>query len=71
MRGMNLPVLSRLESADGRFRFTMQGDGNLVLYGPGKAAWATHTHGKKIRFDGFTTNFKSTDDGKEKIEKIF
>ncbi|MCD9625250.1 CHAP domain-containing protein [Rhabdothermincola salaria] len=35
-RGMSV------RSADGRYRFVMQGDGNLVLYGPsGRALWAT------------------------------
>lgn len=31
-----------VRSSDGRYRFVMQGDGNLVLYGPsGRALWAT------------------------------
>ena len=35
-RGMSV------RSSDGRYRFTMQTDGNLVLYGPtGRAIWAT------------------------------
>jgi pimeloyl-ACP methyl ester carboxylesterase len=34
-----------VDSADGRFRFTYQHDGNLVLYGPGAALWATMTSG--------------------------
>jgi surface antigen len=32
-------------SPDGRFRLTMQGDGNLVEYGPGGAWWSTMTAG--------------------------
>lgn len=33
-----------LRSADGRYRFVMQRDGNLVLYGPGgRALWASNT----------------------------
>jgi hypothetical protein len=32
-------------SANGAFRLTMQGDGNLVLYGPSGAMWASMTFG--------------------------
>jgi lysophospholipase L1-like esterase len=36
-----------LLSADGRYRFVMQRDGNLVLYGPsGGALWASNTRGR-------------------------
>jgi surface antigen len=36
-----------LQSADGRYRFVMQQDGNLVLYGPsGRALWASNTVGR-------------------------
>ncbi len=36
-----------LRSADGRFRFVMQQDGNLVLYGPtGHPLWASNTVGR-------------------------
>jgi lysophospholipase L1-like esterase len=36
-----------LRSADGRYRFAMQHDGNLVLYGPtGRALWASNTAGR-------------------------
>lgn len=36
-----------LRSADGRYRFVMQRDGNLVLYGPsGRALWASNTRGR-------------------------
>ena len=32
-----------LTSSDGRYTLWMQGDGNLVLYGPsGRAQWANH-----------------------------
>jgi hypothetical protein len=32
-----------LRSSDGRYSFWLQGDGNLVLYGPsGRALWATN-----------------------------
>lgn len=38
-----------IRSADGRFRLTLQTDGNLVLYGPkGKALWSTRTNGKPV-----------------------
>ncbi|MEO8551423.1 MAG: hypothetical protein ABI678_15705 [Kofleriaceae bacterium] len=33
------------ESSDGRFRFTYQGDGNLVLYQDGSAIWNSGTNG--------------------------
>lgn len=36
-----------LRSADGRYRFVMQSDSNLVLYGPsGPAIWSTNTVGR-------------------------
>jgi Fibronectin type III domain len=38
-----------LQSPDGRFRFVMQADGNVVLYGPSGALWSTNTIGKKAR----------------------
>jgi hypothetical protein len=34
-----------IRSADGRFQFIYQGDGNLVLYGPNGAMWASDTSG--------------------------
>jgi len=34
-----------LRSSDGRFDFSYQGDGNLVLYQQGSALWASNTHG--------------------------
>jgi hypothetical protein len=35
-----------IKSADGRFSFNLQGDGNLVLYGPGnQPLWASNTNG--------------------------
>jgi len=38
-----------IRSADGRYRFVLQHDGNLVLYGPaGKALWSTRTAGKAV-----------------------
>lgn len=45
-----------LRSADGRYRFVMQQDSNLVLYGPsGRALWASNTVGrgaKEARMQG-------------------
>jgi hypothetical protein len=38
-----------LQSPDGRYRFVMQADSNLVLYGPSGALWATDTAGKGAR----------------------
>lgn len=36
-------------SADGQYRLIMQGDGNLVAYGPSGAVWATYTNGTNRR----------------------
>jgi hypothetical protein len=35
-----------IRSADGRYRFVMQQDGNLVLYGPSGPLWASNTVGR-------------------------
>ena len=40
-----MPEGSFLQSADGRWRAVMQGDGNLVIYGPSGAIWASNTNG--------------------------
>jgi hypothetical protein len=41
-----LEVGASITSADGRFRFVLQSDGNLVLYGPGNVPlWASNTNG--------------------------
>src|SRR5918993_2801053 len=37
-----------ISSANGRFTFVYQGDGNLVLYGPGGALWASNTNGQPV-----------------------
>ncbi|WP_442922085.1 hypothetical protein, partial [Microbispora sp. ATCC PTA-5024] len=34
-----------ISSGDGRYSFVYQGDGNLVLYGPGGALWDSKTGG--------------------------
>ncbi len=47
LAGQGLLTGRSIRSADGRFTFTMQGDGNLVLYGPGgQVLWASGTNGK-------------------------
>jgi hypothetical protein len=38
-----------LTSQDGRFAFVLQDDGNLVLYGPRGALWASNTAGIAVR----------------------
>jgi hypothetical protein len=38
----------QLETADRRFRFILQSDGNFVLYSPNRATWATGTDGKGV-----------------------
>lgn len=43
--GQSLGVDGRLFSADERFMLILQGDGNLVLYGPTGALWASNTVG--------------------------
>lgn len=45
----SLPIGSAITSQDGRFTLNMQGDGNLVLYGPGgKYRWDSATHGQSV-----------------------
>ncbi len=48
-----LPPGTEIRSADGRFIFTMQQDGNLVLYGPNGALWHTSTYGSPGAFAAF------------------
>jgi len=40
----------RIDTADRRFKLILQGDGNLVLYSPTRALWATGTDGKQVAF---------------------
>ncbi len=50
--GQGLLPGNRITSTDGRFKFTMQADGNLVLYGPdNQPLWATNTSGHLNIFD--------------------
>jgi hypothetical protein len=35
-----------VRSADGRYRFVMQNDGNVVIYSDGQAIWDTGTAGR-------------------------
>ncbi|MEK7059512.1 MAG: hypothetical protein AAB971_02020 [Patescibacteria group bacterium] len=39
-----------IDTADRRFHLILQGDGNLVLYSPTRALWASGTDGKSIAF---------------------
>lgn len=39
-----------LDTADRRYHLILQGDGNLVLYSPNRAIWATGTDGKSVSF---------------------
>lgn len=41
--GTRLVAGQSLRSPSGQYQFTMQSDGNLVLYGPRGATWASHT----------------------------
>ncbi|PWK07026.1 hypothetical protein [Tumebacillus permanentifrigoris] len=43
--GQTLSNNGMLVSADGRFAFDMQSDGNLVLYNSGNGLWSSHTNG--------------------------
>ena len=59
LAGQGLIPGQSLHSADGRFIFVLQGDGNLVLYAPGGTAlWASNTNGHPdtanvfMQFDG-------------------
>ena len=52
LAGQGLFPGNAIHSADGRFRFLMQTDGNLVLYGPaGQPLWSSGTHGHNNVFD--------------------
>ena len=47
--GESLALNGSLASDDGRFQFTMQGDGNAVLYGPdGRYRWDSGTVGRPV-----------------------
>ena len=37
-----------IKSANGQFAFTLQPDGNLILYDAGRALWASQTSGKHV-----------------------
>lgn len=43
--GQQLTAGASLRSASGRYRFIMQGDGNLVAYGPAGVGWHSNTFG--------------------------
>jgi len=44
--GQTLASGDRMTSPDGRFALVMQGDGNLVLYGPSGVGWSSRTNGQ-------------------------
>jgi hypothetical protein len=39
-----------IDTADRKYHLVLQGDGNLVLYSPTRALWATGTDGKQVAF---------------------
>ena len=39
-----------IDTADRRFHLMLQRDGNLVLYSPARALWATSTNGRSVAF---------------------
>ena len=39
-----------IDTADRRYKLLLQTDGNLVLYSPNRATWATGTDGKQVSF---------------------
>jgi hypothetical protein len=39
-----------IETADRRYKLIMQTDGNLVLYSPSRALWASGTNGTSVRY---------------------
>ncbi|NBW13319.1 MAG: hypothetical protein EBR82_35455 [Caulobacteraceae bacterium] len=45
--GQRLTPTQTLVSADGRFTFVLQADGNAVIYGLGTAWWSTNTYGSQ------------------------
>ena len=45
MAPQGLSAGESLKSCDGRFKLSMQKDGNLVLYGPPGALWSSKTNG--------------------------
>ena len=46
--GEVLAAGASISSTDGRYSLVYQGDGNLVLYGPAGAMWASNTDGKPV-----------------------
>jgi hypothetical protein len=63
---LNAATSAYLQSSDGRYRFVMQSDGNLVLYGPSGAIWATSTVGRganhlRMQGDGNLVMYNAAD----------
>jgi hypothetical protein len=46
--GQSFQVDAPLYSDDGTYRVVLQNDGNLVLYGPTDALWASGTNGQSV-----------------------
>src|SRR3712207_1594853 len=46
--GEEIPIGGSLWSSNGKARFIMQNDGNLVLYHPHGAKWASNTGGRPV-----------------------
>jgi hypothetical protein len=46
--GQELPKDQPLVSSNGRYRFVLQQDGNLVLYEGGHPHWSSETHGRAV-----------------------
>ena len=46
--GGSIQPFQELKSADGRYKLTVQKDGNVVLYSPNRALWQTGTAGKPL-----------------------
>jgi hypothetical protein len=45
-----------LQTADRRYKMILQNDGNLVLYSPQRAIWATHTDGSSAAYLAMQTD---------------
>ncbi|MCQ6275418.1 lectin [Bacillus sp. V3B] len=48
LSGQTLYPGESLRSANGRYRFILQNDGNLVLYEGNQALWASNTQGRAV-----------------------
>ncbi|NPC93636.1 lectin [Bacillus sp. WMMC1349] len=48
--GQSLNSGESIQSPNGQYTLILQQDGNLVLYGRGRALWSSGTHGRAVRF---------------------